>query len=136
MPNLTCLSKILWIAEIVFVLTITPVKISVLCFYRNAFSTPRFRRATYYMSALCVAWLISGFWVTIFQCRPVRAVYDLKAAAGAHCISFKNFAFAHEVINTLTDICILALPLFMIRKLQLPTRRKVQLVSIFLTGGL
>ena len=128
--------QILWIAELFFPLTITPIKISILCFYRMIFSTPNYRRATYYLSAICGLWLFSGFWVTIFQCRPVRAVYDRKLAASAHCVAFGQFAFVHELINALTDLCILALPIFVIRKLQMPTRQKLQIMSIFLLGGL
>ena len=88
------------------------------------------------MSAVCGLWLFSGFWVTIFQCRPVRAVYDHKLAAGAHCVSFGQFVFIYELLNALIDVCILALPVYMVRKLQLPTRRKLQVISIFLMGGL
>lgn len=88
------------------------------------------------MSALCGAWLFTGFWVIIFQCQPPRAVYDLKLAPKAHCVSFGPFVFVYELINALIDVCILALPIFMVRKLQLQTRRKLQIMSVFLMGGL
>lgn len=126
----------MWAGEILFPLTITPIKISILCFYGRIFSTPNFRRAIRCMSAVCILWLITGFWVTLFQCRPARAVYDLKLAAGAHCVAYGQFVFIYTLLNALIDACILALPVFMVRKLQLPTRRKLQVISIFLTGGL
>ena len=126
----------MWVGEILFPLTITPIKISILCFYRRIFATPNFRRATCVMLVVCSLWLFSGFWVSVFQCQPARAVYDLKLAAGAHCVSFGQFVFIYELLNALIDVCILALPIFMVRKLQLPTRRKLQVIFIFLIGGL
>ena len=125
----------LWISELFFPLTITPVKISILCFYRTIFSIGKFRLVTYTLSTICALWLFAGFWVVIFQCRPVRAVYDVTIV-DAHCIQFGPFVFIYELINALIDISILALPVFMVRRLQLQLRRKLQVMSMFLMGGL
>lgn len=135
LQELEDVSKILWVAELFFPLTITPIKISVLSLYRTIFATRNFRVVTYLISTLCGLWLFAGLWVIIFQCRPVRAVYDVTLAAEAHCIAFAPFVFTYELINALLDISILAMPIFVVRKLQLQTRRKVQVVSIFLMGG-
>lgn len=129
-------AQILWVAELFFPLTITPVKLSVLSFYRTIFSTKKFRLATYAISTICVMWLFAGFWVILFQCHPVRAVFDIKLAAEAHCFPFAAFVFTYELINALIDVSILALPIFMVRKLQMKTKRKLQVISIFLMGAL
>ena len=81
-------------------------------------------------------WLFAGFWVILFQCRPVRAVYDVKLAAEAHCFAFAPFVFTYELINALIDVSILALPIFMVPRLQMKPRRKLQVISIFLLGAL
>lgn len=91
---------------------------------------------TYAISTVCVLWLFAGFWVVIFQCRPVRAVYDVTLAATAHCIPFAPFVFTYELINALIDVFILVLPVVMVRKLKLQTRQKLQVMSVFLMGGL
>ncbi|KAL8893469.1 MAG: hypothetical protein Q9192_005230 [Flavoplaca navasiana] len=128
--------KILWVSELFFPFTITCVKISILCFYRTIFSTRTFRHVTYAISAICAMWMFAGFWVIIFQCRPVRAVYDTSLAATADCFPFARFVFTYELTNALIDVAILALPMYMVRKLQMQTRQKIQVMSIFAMGGL
>ncbi|KAL8904238.1 MAG: hypothetical protein Q9207_003398 [Kuettlingeria erythrocarpa] len=128
--------KILWVSELFFPFTITCVKISILGFYRTIFSTRTFRLVTYAISAISVMWMFAGFWVTIFQCRPVRAVYDTSLAATADCFPFAPFVFTYELTNALIDVAISALPINMVRKLQMQTRQKVQVISIFAMGGL
>ncbi|KAI4263331.1 MAG: hypothetical protein L6R42_001521 [Xanthoria sp. 1 TBL-2021] len=128
--------QILWVAELFFPFTITCVKISILCFYRTIFSTRTFRRVTYAISAICAMWMFAGFWVIIFQCRPVRAVYDTSLAATADCFPFARFVFTYELTNALIDVSILVLPIYMVRQLQMETRQKLQVISIFAMGGL
>lgn len=81
-------------------------------------------------------WMFASFWVIIFQCRPVRAVYDPSIAATAECIPFARFVFTSELTNALIDVSILALPICMVRKLQMQTRQKLQVMFVFAIGGL
>lgn len=130
-------SQILWILNLFFPLTITPIKISVLSYCRLIFSTPRFKKATYVITALCVAWFIAGFPVIIFECTPYYAVYNLTVQAiTGYCFPFGNFVLTYELLNSLLDISILVLPVSMIRKLQLPLKRKIKVSAVFLLGRL
>lgn len=86
--------------------------------------------------AISAMLMFACFWFVIFQCRPVRAVYDLSLAATADCIPFGEVVFIYELANALIDVSILALPVYMVRKLQMPTRQKLQVISIFAMGGL
>jgi hypothetical protein len=130
--------QILWVASHIWPLSITPLKISILCFYRSVFPLPWFKSATYILTTLCVMWWFSGFWVILFQCSPVRAVYDYSPSvqAKARCVQFGHFVFFYELLNACLDVAILALPALVIPKLQLSFRRKVQVMLIFLMGGL
>jgi len=128
----------LYVASPFLPLTITPLKISILCFYRSVFPLRWFRTATYILTTLCVLWLFSGFWVTIFQCTPVRAVYDFSPSAqlNAKCLDFGQFVFIYELLNACIDVAILALPAFVVPGLHLPLRQRIQVMAIFLMGGL
>lgn len=126
----------LWIATPIFPLTITPVKISILCFYRRVFPLYWVAISTYVLTSLCVLWLLSGFWVTIFQCTPWRAVFDFSLQPTAHCISFGTFVFVYELLNGCLDVAILAIPAIIVPKLCLGTRRKIQVLMVFFTGAL
>lgn len=128
----------LYVTEIIFVFTITAVKLSILGFYRTIFSIPAFRRTTLVLAILCILWFICVLFITIFQCRPIAALWDLSLVAEgrAQCIPSGGLIFGYELSNVIIDISILCLPLCMIRRLQLPTRRKIGVSSIFLLGGL
>lgn len=117
---------------------ITALKISILCFYKSIFSIPWFVNTTYVLMSICVLWLFSGFWVILFQCTPIRAVYDFSPTvqANKHCVEFGQFVFFYELLNACIDVAILALPAFIVPRLQLSTPRKIQVMSIFLLGGL
>jgi hypothetical protein len=129
-------TQMLWIASPFFPLTITPLKISILCFYRLVFPLYWFAVATYVISALCGMWLFAGFWVIIFQCTPWRAVYDFSLQPTANCVSFGNFVFIYEFLNACLDVAILTLPLLIVPTLQLSLRRKAQVLMVFFMGGL
>ncbi|KAI1576108.1 hypothetical protein PtrEW4_002296 [Pyrenophora tritici-repentis] len=135
--KLSELTKILWVASHVWPPAITALKISILCFYKSIFSIPWFVNTTYVLMSICVLWLFSGFWVILFQCTPIRAVYDFSPTvqANKHCVEFGQFVFFYELLNACIDVAILALPAFIVPRLQLSTPRKIQVMSIFLLGG-
>jgi hypothetical protein len=90
------------------------------------------------LTALCALWWFAGFWVILFQCTPIRAVYDFSPAiqAKARCVEFGHFVFIYELLNACLDVTILALPALIVPRLQLSTRRKAQVLAMFLLGGL
>jgi multisubunit Na+/H+ antiporter MnhE subunit len=100
------------------------------------FPLPWFEIATHVITGVCVLWLFSGFWVTIFQCTPYRAVFDFSLKPIAKCLDFGTFVFVYELLNASIDVTILVLPVLVIPKLQLKLRQKIQVLMIFFMGGL
>ncbi|PVI01492.1 hypothetical protein DM02DRAFT_613657 [Periconia macrospinosa] len=135
--DLSFVTKLLFVASFFFPFTITPLKISILGFYRSVFPLEWFIRATYIVTTLCVLWLFSGFWTILFQCTPVRAVYDFSPAiqAKASCVKFGQFVFLTEILNSCLDVIILALPAFVVPSLHLSVRQRIQVMVVFLMGG-
>lgn len=80
-------------------------------------------------------WYITATCMTIFQCSPVRAYWDMMDLP-PFCHSAATYMLGTELTNLFLDILILFLPIGMIRKLQLPLVRKISVASIFLLGGL
>lgn len=74
--------------------------------------------------------------VVIFQCHPVKAAWDPLRTSKNQCLLFGSFVLGYEASNIAIDLAILCLPIYMIRRLQLPARRKWTLSFIFLLGGL
>ena len=119
-----------------FFVTITAVKISILTFYRNIFATKKFGIATHIIATICIMWLFAGLLVIIFGCHPIEANYVITYPSQSYCVPFGLFIFTHELLNSLVDVVILAMPCFVVHRLQLSPRQKQQVIGIFLLGSL
>ena len=73
--------------------------------------------------------------VAIFQCRPVAAFWN-RAIQDAKCINLPLFSIVSGVLNLLTDILILCLPIPMVWGLNTTLAQKTTLSGIFLLGVL
>ena len=104
--------------------------------YLRIFPGTSFRLVTHVLIAFIVAVSIAFITVTIFQCKPISAFWDktlLKNPAN-HCFKAKAFWFSYSVINIVSDVLILLLPISEVIKLQLPRREKVALCGVFSLG--
>jgi hypothetical protein len=128
----------LFIGEILFAVTITIVKISILCFYRTIFSVPKFGLLTWTVGVVCLVWLLISLFITIFHCNPIQGAWDvsLRATGVAKCLSMAAALFGLGIANVVNDILILALPIYMVQQLQMKTPKKISIIAIFLMGGL
>ena len=81
-------------------------------------------------------WLLAGILYNILDCDPIEANYVVTYPTLDHCTPFGIYFFFHELLNSAIDVAILAMPFFVIRRLHLTTQQKVQVVGIFLLGGL
>ena len=125
--------------EVLFTTTISLVKFSILAFYRTTFKPSKeFQRASVVVSAFCAIWFLVCFFVSIFQCSPPWAAWDLAlfASGQAQCIAYGKFIIGYEITNILLDVAILALPIRAVWTLQMSKARKTILGGIFALGGL
>ena len=123
-------------AEMFFFLTITAVKLSILDFYRHIFATKKFCITAHVISVICVLWLLAGILYNILDCDPIEANYVVTYPTLEHCAPFGIYFFFHELLNSLIDVAILAMPCVVIRRLRLTKQQKVQVIGVFLLGGL
>ena len=129
----------LYAQEALFVTTITVVKLSILCFYRHIFSTPKFRQIISGVGAVCMVWWILSFFMVIFQCTPIDAAWKLHlrgTPGAATCIDAGKLLQGCEIANVVIDLAILSLPIYMVRSLQMKATKKASVIAIFLLGGL
>ena len=135
-PNVV--KQYLYWQEMAYPLTIAFVKISILYFYRSLFQTQRFDQITLVLIIINVMWITTALFIVIFQCKPIYAAWtvELQLAGQAKCLNISVLIFAFEIINVAIDIIILCLPITMLRKLQLPMRKKIGIGAIFSLGGL
>ena len=120
----------LWLA------TAAATKASLLLLYYRLFSpSPRFRLAIYIVTAIIFCQWFSITLASIFQCRPVAAFWN-HTIQGAECIDLPRFTVVSGVLNLLTDVLILCLPIPMVWGLNTTNAQKVTLTGIFLLGAL
>ncbi|KAH6658755.1 hypothetical protein BKA67DRAFT_558975 [Truncatella angustata] len=77
-----------------------------------------------------------------FQCIPVPARYSLiyiGSMADPHefkCIDTKAVSLATRTLHMVTDIALLCVPITILVRLKMPTRKKARLIFIFALGGM
>ncbi|PNP56596.1 hypothetical protein THARTR1_03292 [Trichoderma harzianum] len=122
-----------FIAQTPYKVTVCLNKVATILLYQRIFVTNKFLIASYIVMGIVVAWSIGGVGSTIFQCVPIAGAWDKSVKAT--CINSDIFWVAYAVMNILTDVMVLALPIAPIMQLQLSPRSKVMLCAIFLMGG-
>lgn len=78
---------------------------------------------------------VSGVLCTLLICQPIQSNWDLTLP-GRHCGSQKTMFGVYGVMNLITDVMVLGLPIPSLLGLKLPTLRKVGLVTTFAVGFL
>ena len=108
-------------------------KASILVFYRNIFTVHRFRLVANVMLAIVFAWTVSIFFANLFLCYPVTAL--IEAFYGNKCVNGVAVWFASTISDVIIDIVILAMPIPMVLRLQLPLKQRLGVLVTFLLGA-
>lgn len=119
----------------VYYLSLTFTKISILLQYLRIFPIKNFRIAAYIVLAVvCLygTWTVFG---SIFECWPIAYFWN-PTIKGGHCMNQFAVWFTNAGMNILTDFTIVILPISSIRHLKLPDRQKKLLVLVFGLAGL
>ncbi|KAI9043065.1 uncharacterized protein KD926_004568 [Aspergillus affinis] len=120
-------------AQVMYKVVIGLTKVSFFCLYLRIFIQPVFRRLCYGGIAFILAWSLAYILVTIFQCKPIASFWD-KTIKHPHCVDSKSQWLSYAVINILSDVAILALPLYPVSQLKLARAKKLALALIFGLG--
>ena len=128
-------SKYFIAAACFYNLTIPVIKVSILLLYRRIFPQRWFRNLSLAVGALVISYSAAQFFGDIFQCTPVKYLWD-KTIPGGHCIHFGSLVIFGGEYNIITDLIILAMPVSQLWQLQIAAARKWELSGIFLMGGL
>ena len=120
--------------EIFYNAAITTIKLSILLLYSRLFPFPHLKRIIWGVSGFVVTCWLTIILLTIFQCRPIRAAWDISVKG--HCLKLNVAYIVLGTCNTITDMIALCLPMPLIWRLQTDKPRKVQLICVFSLGGL
>ncbi|KAF2258868.1 hypothetical protein CC78DRAFT_537472 [Lojkania enalia] len=118
--------KVVYAGQILWSVSITLVRVSLLLFYRRVFPVQHFLLADSIMLGICGGWWISNFVATLLTYK--------WSATSQTSINYPAFLLVNAVINMVLDIATLCLPLFIIRTLHISKKRKIVIGGIFWLG--
>lgn len=126
-----------YIMEILYFAVLTVLKVSILFFYLRIFPDAKVRRVLWTTQALNGLSGLAFIIAAIFQCSPIS--YFWTNWDGEHegkCINIHALVWANAIASIVFDICILAIPLSQLHKLNLHWKRKVGVALMFIVGTL
>ncbi|PGH19220.1 hypothetical protein AJ80_04085 [Polytolypa hystricis UAMH7299] len=116
--------------QVIYVVLLSSVKASVLCFYLRVFITPFVQRAAKITLGFMVAWLLSFVFACIFICTPVEAQWTGVGKCGQYIPLIQSLI----ATNALGDLVIMVLPMHSIWSLQMRKTDKIGITSCFALG--
>lgn len=121
--------------EVFWTLSLSLSKISLLLLYIKVFPVSRLTLVCK-ITCVCVAlFAISGVLCTLLICQPIQYNWNLSLPGG-HCGNQKAVFGFYGVMNLMTDVLVLTLPIPSLLKLKLPSYKKVALIATFSIGFL
>ena len=125
--------KTLFVFIILQYITTGLIKISILILYRRTFITKNFQAAVWIVGAFVIANFIGGL-VSVFQyCKPIAHFWDPLGVPG-HCSNLPLTITMDSMLLLITDLIIYMMPMPVIWKLRMTTRRKIEITLMFLVG--
>ncbi|TGO08978.1 hypothetical protein BTUL_0184g00250 [Botrytis tulipae] len=131
-PASTNMLKWFFAAQLLYKIASCFTKISICLFYLRIFPSKNFRIATFVTIGIVIAYSIAAVSATIWSCNPIEKSWN-KALPGS-CIQIGNVWYSTSVMAIVTDLIIIVLPIYQIRRLQLPLSQKFGLVLMFSLG--
>ncbi|KAL1961493.1 hypothetical protein VTN77DRAFT_1672 [Rasamsonia byssochlamydoides] len=129
------ITKWLFIEEIWYMFTHWTMKQAFLFFYLRLSQDKVFQRLVYGTMVLNTAFTIINWLLAFLQCRPFAAILHRADYPDAKCIDSYVLLMGPSVLNIITDVIILTLPIKTVLSLQMSTRRKVAVLSVISFGG-
>ncbi|KAI2463957.1 hypothetical protein F4781DRAFT_95366 [Annulohypoxylon bovei var. microspora] len=121
-------------SEVIYSVVIVTIKWSILAFYQRIFPQTWFRWALLGVAVFMGAWMFTTVFAISFQCIPIEYNWD-TTIKGGHCINIGQLALVTSILNVITDVAILVLPLPLVWKLNVSRQRRWGLVLLFGLGG-
>ncbi|KAM6478564.1 GPCR, PTH11-type [Trichoderma sp. SZMC 28011] len=122
-------SQTTFAAQVLYALALGFTKNSLVCMLKRIFFTQNYAWIAYLVLSLNVAWMAQTILTGILICRPITMNWD--PTARGHCGN-QTYAFAAvSIVDIVTDLTILILPLRLVANLQMRKPYKVALMCVF-----
>lgn len=125
--------KVVLSFQLLYMMSLTLVKCSVLAFYRRVFVNDGMKKLTVITAIFVVCWCIGHSFAMVFICHPVAFWWDVTIVGG-YCLDQLPIYVSLIVTNIFTDLVIMGLPMLTIWKLKMKTTEKLALTAAFALG--
>ncbi|KAK3109351.1 hypothetical protein LTR53_017482 [Teratosphaeriaceae sp. CCFEE 6253] len=122
-----------FIEQIQYKMVICLNKVSVVLLAKRIFIVKAFQIQCWIVLGMIISWTIASVAATIWQCVPVGRAWNTTVTGT--CIDTSMFWMAYAIINILTDVIVIALPIPQVLRLNLNRRQKILLCGVFSLGG-
>jgi hypothetical protein len=128
------LRKLLFVLTLLFGLTTTTVRLSVLIFYWRILNSKLVRRGCVVLITVCVAWFFAYELSYILVCLPVESQWTGRGRD--KCVAIPRLQIFAGFFNSLVDVATVILPIREVWNLHLSPWKKRSIIGVFLIGGL
>ncbi|CZT51138.1 related to integral membrane protein [Rhynchosporium secalis] len=130
--------KIVFICELLYVVTTTVTKVAVAAYFLRLASKRYQRVVVYYTLSTVMVFSTLYFFFLIFQCSPMNYLWTKYGDDGAgRCLkstTLSAITYAHCAMSAITDWSFGILPIFFVRKMQMDPRTKFSVILILSLG--
>jgi hypothetical protein len=81
-----------------------------------------------------IGYSLAGAFAFLYLCKPIPKYWDFSVPGT--CVNIGNAFLAGAALNVGTDVTMLLLPIWLLWPLRVPTRRKIGITAILMTGSL
>lgn len=112
-------------------------KASIFLLYLRLFGpNKRTRYLIYFGLIFTTLFYTASTLLPIIACSPWKGETRLQSMASARCATDKTLGYVMTVINVISDLYLLALPVPVVWNLQMSTHKKVSVCAVFMLGFL
>lgn len=111
------------------------IKVSLCLFYLRLKPFPAFQVACYTVMVISIIYSLLAAFGFAWVCQPIEKYWDFSILTGK-CINLTAYFLATACINAGTDLALLILPIWIMKDLNLPLRRKIGVALLLMTGSL
>ncbi|KAL5340234.1 hypothetical protein BJX70DRAFT_397001 [Aspergillus crustosus] len=130
---ITKLSKLIIPLQFLWVLSLSYTKISILFLYLRIFPVRWLVWSSWATITVIVAWALATILAGCLICRPFAFNWD-QTILGGKCGNQVTSFTVTGVVNLVTDVVVLVIPMPSLYKLQMATYKKVTLIAVFGLG--
>lgn len=127
--------KLTWICQLTYNIALTSLKLSALLQILRFSIARRSRTAGWILVSAISTYGTAIITTCIFNCSPISFYWD-KSFRGGKCINTLAWGIINVTLNVLTDLTVVALPLYVLKDLRLSRRDRLAIQSTFAVGGL